>query len=173
MVLMSIGSGLKLIDTTTKEVIDLSRPPGSKNKPKDADDMPPEFSTVENDAKAERSREKPLDGKMGEAEIQRGLATGYNMLHRLIHDDTRFTPGDFSEEADGLMELVNRSARWRIIFRLLGPLNAVGAMWEKVEGTILRARERKAQPTEQQYTQPSNVGVNGFANDATARPIFK
>ncbi|MHB1701121.1 MAG: hypothetical protein ACYCSN_13505 [Acidobacteriaceae bacterium] len=166
-----ISAGLKMVDTNTRELIDMSRPPGTKNKPKGDDFSPEDLTTIENDAKPERSREKPLDGKMGKTEIQRGLCTAYNMFHRFLHDDVRFTPSDFTEEADGLMELVNRSARWRIIFRLLGPLNAVGAMWEKVEGTVYRAKSRR-QGQEPEPIQQQPVGVNGnFSGEP--RPIFK
>ncbi len=166
-----ISAGLKMVDTNTRELLDMSRPPGSKNKPKVDEFSPDDLTTIENDAKPERgSREKPLDGRMGKAEIQRGLCTAYNMFHRFLHDDIRFTPSDFSEEADGLMELVNRSARWRIIFRLLGPLNAVGAMWEKVEGTVNRAKARRQGQGDQNQEV---VGLNGLGSVSGDRPLFK
>ena len=165
------SAGLEVVDMNTRELLDMTRPPGSKNRPKTDDFSPEDITTIENDAKPERvAREKPLDGKMGKAEIQRGLCTVYNMFHRFLHDEVRYTPSDFGEEADGLMELVNRSARWRIIFRLLGPLNAVGAMWEKVEGTVNRAKARRQDQGDQNQEV---VGLNGLGSASGVRPLFK
>ena len=80
---------------------------------------------------------------MAKAEISRALCLLYNLSHRLLKVDKRYRAADFGEEADGIYDLVGQHAELRIILRLAAPLAGLGALWEKVEDTIERVRERR------------------------------
>lgn len=133
---------------------------------------------------AETPPDKPIDAKTTKTEIQRSLCTIYNLLHKLMRDDERYSPGDFAEEADGLVELMNQHAPLRIILRVLTPIAAVAALIEKVQGTVERFRFRKAreQQAHQLDAQPeaTNHQVNvqmqesaSVASPAIDRGVFK
>jgi hypothetical protein len=89
--------------------------------------------------------DKPLDGPTTKTEVQRALSTVYNLAHKILHDEVRYLPGDFSEEADGIVELMQQHSVLRVIMRIAAPLAAFGAIYEKVEGTVVRFRERREQ----------------------------
>ncbi len=102
--------------------------------------------------------DKPLDAPTTKTEVQRALCVVYNLAHKVLRDDVRYIASDFSEEADGLIELLNQHGVLRIALRIIAPLAMVGAIIEKVEGTISRWRDRKARRQmvdEQEATSPN------------------
>ena len=89
--------------------------------------------------------DKPLDGALTKTELTRSLSVIYNnRVHRPLHDPIRYDRADFEEEADGLIELMQQHAALRVVLRILVPLAGFAALYEKLEGTFGRWRERQA-----------------------------
>lgn len=126
--------GLKIVGASTEELLDRRGRKDPSLPPEPEAPRPPPSSPAD----------KPFDAKMGKMEIARALALIFNIVSRIIHDPVRYVPGDFQEEAEGVTDLVGHYARLRILLRLVGPLAAVSAAYEKVEGMVIRARERRA-----------------------------
>ena len=119
--------------------------------------------------------DKPLDGMTTKTEIQRAFASIFNVGLKFLRDEERYTPSDFNEEADGLIELANQHAPIRIGLRLLMPIAAAAAMIEKVQAAVerLRARRQREQPpaVDVPLEPPVPVAVNGTG--LTAEQISK
>ena len=155
--------GLKIIGTTTEEMLDKRTRKEPNLPPEPEAPRPPPSPPAD----------KPFDARMGKMEIARAFALIFNIISRVIHDPVRYVPGDFQEEAEGVIDLVGHYARLRILLRLVGPLAAVSAAYEKVEGMVTRARERKAQAkaaaTEPTPSTPTEVVESASGN----RPAFR
>ena len=125
-------TGLKIVDGETKDFFEPS-PNDEDARREERQGRPPQPPP-----------DKPIDGKMAKGEIARALCLLYNMVHRLIRDDVRYKANDFSEEADGIYDLVAQHGQLRVVLRLASPIAAVGAVWEKVDATVSRLKARQA-----------------------------
>jgi len=118
--------------------------------------------------------DKPLDASMAKTEIARALMLLYNLTHRLLHVDVRFTIKDFSEEADGLYDAIQSHAPLRIILRLASPLAAVGALWEKIEFTMEQVKAAKAEKEREKAAKVKGNGeASPVAGEADAKRVGK
>lgn len=86
--------------------------------------------------------DKPMDAPTTKTEVERAFCSVYNLGHKLLHDDVRYRPTDFAEEADGVVELMQQHAALRVVMRFLGPIAAIGAIIEKVDDTVRRWKDR-------------------------------
>jgi hypothetical protein len=129
-------------------------------------------------ANPEAPADKPLDAKTTKLEVQRALSVVYNLLHKILRDDVRYAVSDFSEEADGIIELLNQHSMLRIALRIIAPLAMIGAIYEKVEGTLSRLADRKKQAKAKaeaaKNPAPIVVASNGLTPEqVAARPFAR
>lgn len=112
-----------------------------------------------------------IDSKTNVTEIQRCLCGPFNVVNRLLGTGLSWEPADFSDEAEGIIALVNHVPPARIVLRLLGPIAAIFSIVEKVNLMIDKLSAKRAQEKAERAPEPADF--QEYKDAVDSRPLAR